>query len=54
MIHIIRGEEAGTRNRFLDGSLQQLTEQVEDLTVTHHPFRLLIHIIKLLVLLKLD
>ena len=54
MIHIIRGEEAGTRNRFLDWSLQQLTEQVENLTVTHHPFRLLIHIIKLLVLLKLN
>ena len=26
MIHIIRGEETGTRNRFLDWSLQQLTE----------------------------
>lgn len=54
MIHIIRGEEAGTRNCFLDWSLQQLTEQVEDFTDTHHPFRLLIHIIKLLVLLKLN
>lgn len=54
MIHIIRSKEAGTRNRFLDWSLQQLAEQVENLTVTHHPFRLLIHIIKLLVLLKLN
>ena len=54
MIHIIRGEEAGTRNRFFDWSLQQLTEQVENLTVTYHPFRLLIHIIKLPVLLKLN
>ena len=45
MIHIIRGEEAGTRNCFLDWSLQQLTEQVEYLAVTH-TFRLLIHIIK--------
>ena len=54
MIHIIRGEEAGTRNRFLNWNLQQLTEQVEDLTVTYHPFRLLIHFIKLLVLLKLN
>lgn len=26
MIHIIRGEEAGTRNRFLNWSLQQLAE----------------------------
>lgn len=54
MIHIIRGEEAGTRNRFLDWSFQQLTEQVEYLAVTHHPFRFLIHIIKLLVLLNLN
>lgn len=54
MIHIIRGEKAGTRNRFLNWSLQQLAEQVEDLTVTHHPFRLLIHVIKLPVLLNLN
>lgn len=54
MIHIIRGEEAGTRNRFLDWGLQQLTEQVENLTDTHHPFRLLIHVIELLILLKLN
>ena len=50
---MVTGEEAGTRNCFLDWSLQQLTEQVEDFAVTHHPFRLLIHVIKLLVLLKL-
>ena len=54
MIHIIRGEEAGTRNRFLNWNLQQRTEQVEDFAVTHHPFRLQIHIIKLIVLLKLN
>ena len=54
VIHIIRCKEARTRDCLLDRSLEQLAEQVEYLAIAHHPFRLLIHIIKLPVLLKLN